>query len=240
MPPQQKSGFKYQSRSMQTDIGMCGNMISDNIYRFTSREAAAHELAEQLEEYRGTDSVVLAIPRGGVSIGYIVAGDLDLPLDIVLSKKIGHPNNPEYAIGSVTMQGILLDTSDVSDEYISKETHRIWELLDTRYRMYMGNRKPVSLTGRHVIIVDDGIATGNTVLSTIAVVHKRQPASIIVATPVAAPDSLEVISEQADEIVCLLAPRDFFAVGQFYKEFHQLTDDEVIKMLNESNNQPTE
>lgn len=213
-------------------------MISNSIYHFANREEAAHELAEELRQYQSTYSVILAIPRGGVPIGCVLAKDLNLSLDIVLSKKIGHPDNPEYAIGSITMQGILLAPTDVPTEYISRETKRIRELLSMRYTMYMGNKKPVPLTGRNVIIVDDGIATGNTILSTIDLVRKHQPAKIIVATPVAAPDSLDIVSEQADEIVCLLAPQHFFAVGQFYEEFHQLTDDEVIQLLHEANSLP--
>ena len=215
-------------------------IIFNGITRFRNRGEAARELAERLQHYKGTNSVVLAIPRGGVAIGCVVARELGLPLDIVLSKKIGHPDNPEYAIGSVTLQGMLLGTANVPTEYIIEETKRIRELLHKRYSMYMGNKQPISLAGKNVILVDDGIATGNTLLSTIDAIREQGPAGIVVGVPVASPDALESVEEKADETVCLLAPGYFFAVGQFYEEFHQLTDTEVIRLLDDAADTPAD
>jgi predicted phosphoribosyltransferase len=203
---------------------------------FKDRFDAGKKLAKALQHYKNRDGVVLAVPRGGVEIGYVLAQELDLPLEIVLSKKIGHPNQPEFAIGAVSLESrIVNERPDVSDEYIEKETSRLRQLLRERYKSYYGDRQPLSLEDKIVIIVDDGIATGNTLLSTVELVRHHRPRWVVVAIPVAPPDSLRHI-EQAkgvDEVVCLLAPRDFYAVGQFYENFEQVEDEEVVRLLKE-------
>lgn len=201
---------------------------------FEDREDAAYELAGELMEYSNTNGVILAIPRGGVPVGYVLSRELGLPLDISLSKKIGHPENPEYAIGSVSLQGVILNSNNVPMEYIVEETKKVRDLLTKRYALYMGNRRPQSLSGKTVIIVDDGVATGSTVLATIAAVRENSPKEIVVAVPVASPEALEAIEEQADRTVCLEAPEHFSAVGQFYRNFAQLDDDEVIYLLHDA------
>jgi putative phosphoribosyl transferase len=171
-----------------------------------------------------------------VEIGYVVAKELELPLEIVLSKKIGHPHHSEFAIGAVSLEGrVVNERSDVSDEYIEEETGRLRNLLRERYKKYYGERKPASLEDKIVIVVDDGIATGNTLLSTIELIRHHNPRWVVVAIPVAPPDSLRHIEEAkgVDEVVCLLAPRDFHAVGQFYENFDQVEDKEVIRLLHE-------
>lgn len=203
---------------------------------FKDRFDAGKQLAKVLQHYKNRDGVILAVPRGGVEIGYVLAKELNLPLEIVLSKKIGHPHQPEFAIGAVSLESrIISERGDVSEEYIEKETKRLRQLLRERYKMYYGDRKPANLDDKIVIVVDDGIATGNTLLSTVELVRHHNPHWVVVAIPVAPPDSLRHV-EQAkgvDEVVCLLAPRDFYAVGQFYENFEQVEDDEVVRLLNE-------
>ncbi len=203
---------------------------------FKDRFDAGRQLAKALQHYKNRDGVILAVPRGGVEIGYVLARELDLPLEVVLSKKIGHPNQPEFAIGAVSLESrIVNERPDVSEEYIEKETNRLRQLLRERYKSYYGDRQPLSLEDKIVIVVDDGIATGNTLLSTVELVRHHRPRWVVVAIPVAPPDSLRHI-EQAkgvDEVVCLLAPRDFYAVGQFYENFDQVEDEEVRRLLKE-------
>ena len=203
---------------------------------FKDRFDAGRQLAKALQHYKNRDGVILAVPRGGVEIGYIVAKELELPLEIVLSKKIGHPHHSEFAIGAVSLEGrVVTERSDVSDEYIEQETGRLRHLLRERYKKYYGERKPANLEDKIVIVVDDGIATGNTLLSTIELIRHHNPRWVVVAVPVAPPDSLRHIEEAkgVDEVVCLLSPRDFYAVGQFYENFDQVEDKEVIRLLHE-------
>lgn len=204
---------------------------------FKDRFDAGKQLAKALLHYKNRDGVVLAVPRGGVEIGYVVAKELDLPLEVVLSKKIGHPYHPEFAIGAVSLEGrVFSERSDVTKEYIEEETERLRSLLRERYKTYYGDRKPVSMEDKIVIVVDDGIATGNTLLSTIELIRHHKPRWVVVAIPVAPPDSLHKFRQAAgvDEVVCLLSPRDFYAVGQFYENFDQVEDVEVVRLLHEA------
>lgn len=203
---------------------------------FKDRIEAAHLLAKKLEKYKN-DCVVVALPRGGVPIGYIVAEELGVPLDIVLSKKIGYPFNKEFAIGSVGIQGrIINEDIPVSKEYIEEETATIRKSLKDKYKKYMGNKEPINLKNKKVIIVDDGIATGNTMMLTIELIKKNEPEKIIVATPVAPPESIQKIVENVDEVVCLSVPEFFIGVSQFYENFEQVNDETVIELLRKSNN----
>ncbi|MDX5418949.1 MAG: phosphoribosyltransferase [Hymenobacteraceae bacterium] len=197
-----------------------------------NREEAAELLADRLEIYKGRKGVVLAIPRGGVPVGAPIAKRLGMPLEVTVSKKIGHPSNPEYAIGAVSLEDVEVDERiDVPHEYIEAETERLRQSLRKKYQLFMGNRKPVELEDRIVIIVDDGIATGKTLLSTVNMVKKRHPQKIIVAVPVAPRSAIEQFEAIVDEVVCLLVPPFFQAVGQFYLEFTQTSDEEVIELL---------
>jgi putative phosphoribosyl transferase len=203
---------------------------------FKDRFDAGKQLAKALQHYKNRDGVILAVPRGGVEVGYVVAKELELPLEIVLSKKIGHPHHSEFAIGAVSLEGrVVTERADVSEEYIEQETERLRHMLRERYKKYCGERKPASLEDKIVIVVDDGIATGNTLLSTVELIRHHNPRWVVVAIPVAAPDSLHHIEEAkgVDEVVCLLSPRDFYAVGQFYENFDQVEDKEVIRLLHE-------
>ncbi len=203
---------------------------------FKDRFDAGRQLAKALQHYKNREGVILAVPRGGVEIGYIVAKELELPLEVVLSKKIGHPLHSEFAIGAVSMEGLVVtQRPDVSDEYIRTETKRLRHLLQARHKKYYGDREPANLEGKIVIVVDDGIATGNTLLSTVELIRHHNPRWVVIAIPVAPPDSLLHIENASgvDEVVCLLTPHDFYAVGQFYKNFDQVEDDEVVRLLQE-------
>lgn len=204
---------------------------------FKDRYDAAMELALKLEKYKGNDGIVLAIPRGGVPIGYVIARDLGFPLEIILSKKIGHPTNPEYAIGSVSLDGVVIndDVSDVSTEYIYQTAGKILQDLKTKFKYYMGDHEPTNLQNKTVIIVDDGIATGSTIIATIHSVRKMNPKEIIIAAPVASPSSINKLEKISDEVVFLLAPQNFRGVGQFFYDFSQVEDEEVILLLKEAN-----
>ena len=197
------------------------------------RIEAGQMLSDKLKKYQNTDTIVLAIPRGGVPIGYIIAKNLGLSLDIVLSKKIGHPSNKEFAIGAVSLDSFIIDEhSSVSSSYIESEIKRLRTLLTEKYQLYRKNKITISLEGKEVILVDDGIATGNTLLVTIAMLRKKNVKKIIVAIAVLPTSAIEKFTTKADELVYLIASQNFTSVGAFYEEFNQVSDDEVISMLN--------
>lgn len=203
---------------------------------FQDRMDAAIQLAEALKKYKNEEGVVLAIPRGGVPIAFVIAKELGWPLDVILIKKIGYPLNPEFAIGAVSMQGRIINKSiDVDKEYIESETLKIREMLKERYHKYMGDRKPADLTGKTVIIVDDGIATGQTVQASVDIAKAVNAGKIVIAVPVGPPDTIEKFRQQVDEVICLETPEEFYAVGQFYRNFEQTDDEEVIAYLDKAN-----
>lgn len=207
---------------------------------FTNREEAGILVAEKLLKYKADkEAVIVTIPRGGISIGYAIAKKLELPLEIVLSKKIGHPFNKEYAIGAVTLKNSILSDAalEVSQVYIHDETERIRKLLKQRLESYYGDRKPMELKDKIVILVDDGVATGNTMISCIQLIQMQKPLKIIVALPVAPPSAFKKIKamDEVDEAICLSTPVNFQAVGQFYEEFNQVDDKEVIELLKKAN-----
>lgn len=204
---------------------------------FKDRIDAGLQLAEKLKGYRNEDIVVLAIPRGGLPLGSIIAKSLMAPLDVALSKKIGHPYNKEYAIGAVSLgHRILSDAAEVEKGYIEKETAKIRAKLKKRHDHYYKNRTQESLKDKVVIIVDDGIATGNTILVTAELIHDQKPKKTIVAIPVAPKTSIPKLeaSPFIDEVICLFAPFNFHAVGQFYQNFPQVSDVEALAILEES------
>lgn len=202
---------------------------------FTDRDEAAHLLAEELKEYRDTDTVVLALPRGGVPLGHIIASKLRLPLDIELIKKIGYPGQPEYAVGAVSLHSQVLNPDiNLPQDYYDEQIARVRHELRERYRRYKGARKPVEVKGRTVLLVDDGIATGYTIMAAAQLIRAANPARIVVAVPVASPRVLDKLSGYVDEIVCLHAPAHFQAVGQFYEDFSEVTHGDVVRLLTEA------
>lgn len=207
---------------------------------YTNREEAGKLLANKLTNYKDNKEVVIvAIPRGGVPVGYEISNKLNVPLEIVLSKKIGHPFNKEYAIGAVTIENsILSDAADeVSPVYIYDETEQMRALLKQRHQLYYGDKKPLPLKDKIVILVDDGIATGNTIISCIQLIQLQKPSKMIVALPVAPNSSLRKIREmpEVNEVICLSAPVNFQSVGQFYEDFDQVNDNEVVALLKKAN-----
>ena len=204
---------------------------------FKNRYDAAMQLAVELEKYRGRDAIVVAVPRGGVPIGYTVAKELGLPLEIILSKKIGHPYNPEIAIGSVTLHGAVIDdrVMDVDMDYIHRTADRILHDLKEKYKLYMGNRKPRDLKNKTVIVVDDGAATGNTLMATVRAMRKDKPKEIIIAVPVSPPDTANQLRSVSDDFICLSTPHEFYGISRFYEDFSQVSDEEVIELLGNVN-----
>lgn len=208
---------------------------------FVNREEAGKLLAKELVDYKNKkDAVIVTIPRGGVPIGYIIAKELKLPLDIVLSKKIGHPLHKEFAIGAVTLNDIILSEAadTVSTEYIEAETTRIRTVLKQRQNWYYGNKTALNLKDKLVILVDDGVATGNTLISSIKLIEKQKPSQIIVGLPVGPPSTIKKIRAlpYVNKTICLLTPYYFHSVGEFYETFNPVDDKEVIRLLKASVN----
>jgi predicted phosphoribosyltransferase len=194
------------------------------------------KLIPLLAKYKNEEGVVLAVPRGGVPIGYYIAMEYNFPLEILLTKKIGHPGSSELAIGAVSLENeVIDDRHNISDAYIEEQVQIIRKSLQERYKKFMGDRKPMDLENKIVIIVDDGIATGNTILAAIKMIRAKHPKKIVVAVPVAPPRTAIVIEKEVDDFVCVSIPEEFFGVGQFYHDFSQVTDREVIELLKEAN-----
>jgi len=201
---------------------------------YENRKDAAMQLIPYLEKYKHEQVVILAIPRGGVPIGYYIAKAFDFPIELLMTKKIGHPTNPEFAIGAVNMEDYIIDEPmDVSDSYIAENVKQVRENLKERYKLFMGDYKPIDLDNKTVIIVDDGIATGNTILSSISMLRRKKINKIIVAVPVAAKQSVRKIREVVDEFICPKIPEYFIGVGMHYKDFSEVNDQEVIALLQE-------
>ncbi len=203
---------------------------------FENRTAAARQLAMALEEYRNRHPLVLAIPRGAVPMAKIVADELGGELDVVLVHKIGAPGNPEFAVGSVDESGWVYLAEyaaevGANDEYVQKEVARQMEAIRQRRMQYTPVRPPIDPAGRVVIVIDDGLATGSTMIAALHALRTRKPAELICAIPVAPPDTLDKVRGNADRVICLSTPFNFGAVAQFYEEFPQITDAEVIATL---------
>jgi putative phosphoribosyl transferase len=207
---------------------------------FTDRIDAGKRLASALNDFSGKNGIVLAIPRGGVVVGFEIAKSLNLPLDVIIPRKIGAPENPELAVGAVAEDGTtILDNQlikylEVSKEYIAIETQRQKREIGRRLKLYRQDASYPNLNGLDVIVVDDGIATGSTMKAALASVRNRGAASVTVAVPVGPPSTIEELNEVADRVVCLYKPEYFQAIGEFYTDFSQTPDEEVIRLLRES------
>jgi putative phosphoribosyl transferase len=207
---------------------------------FSDRVEAGKRLASALTDFAGKNGIVLAIPRGGVVVGYEIAKALSLPLDVIIPRKIGAPDNPELAIGAMTEDGtIILDDNlityiGVQRDYIKAESERQKHEIERRLKLYRQNEPYPSLKGLDVVIVDDGIATGSTMKAALASVKNRGASTVTVAVPVGPPSTIKELKKQADRVVCLYAPEYFQAIGQFYTDFNQTTDEEVISLLKQS------
>ncbi len=199
---------------------------------FRDRMEAGSLLAGKLKKFYDQNGLVLAVPRGGIPVAYVVAKELGFPLDIILTKKIGHPVNREYAIGAVSLTDhFVVPHEQVSEKYIGKEIKKIRKRLMEMQQGFLGGKKPEPVKGKTVIIIDDGIATGNTLLSTVHMLRKSNPAKIVVAAPVASSGAVKKLAAEADEVVVVLIPEAFYGVGAFYEDFHQVSDEEVMYYL---------
>lgn len=203
---------------------------------FTDREDAARQLAAALKSYQGTHALVLAIPRGAVPMGRVLAQQLQADLDVVLVHKLGAPGNPELAIGAVDETGwhYVADyaaTTGADQAYIEREIQRQLEIMRARRALYTPVRASIDPKDRDVIIVDDGLATGATMIAALHATRTKQPRKLVCAVPVAAPDTLPRIRPLVDELICLHAPAWFHSVGQFYARFSQVEDSEVVRLL---------
>ena len=206
---------------------------------FTDRKDAGRKLAAALSGFRNQDCLVLALPRGGVPVAAEVALVLHAPLDILLVRKIGVPTQPELAMGAVIDGGAPVIVRNPEMIRLSGTTERQFESacaeqlreIERRRALYLRGHHPVSPKGRVTIVIDDGIATGATMRAALQATRMRHPKTLVLATPVAAPDTLEMLRGEVDKIVCLESPDDFGAVGRFYADFEQTTDEEVVSTL---------
>lgn len=208
------------------------------LQRFRNRTDAGRQLAERLAAYANrSDVLVLGLPRGGVPVGFEVARALGAPLDVFLVRKLGVPGYEELAMGAVASGGgrVLNDEIvrglGISENEIDAAVARELEEVARRERLYRGDRPPPDVAGRTVILVDDGLATGATMRAAVAALRRQRPAGIVVAVPTASPDTCEALKAEADDVICAMTPEPFFAVGHWYDDFTQTTDEEVRDFL---------
>jgi predicted phosphoribosyltransferase len=206
--------------------------------RFRNREHAAQLLAESLSaDYKNKNPLILGIPRGALPMARIIAEALGGELDVVLVHKLGHPDQPEFAIGAIDESGntyLAEWATELPSEILEEEKQRQLAVLRRRRAQYTPSRPPIDPSGRITIVVDDGIATGSTMIAALRAVRAQKPQKLICAVAVASPEAARSIAREADAIVCLMAPAEFFAVGQFFEDFAQVTDEEVATTLRQS------
>jgi predicted phosphoribosyltransferase len=206
---------------------------------FRNREDAARQLAEELKGRELHDPLVLAIPRGGVVTGAVLARELGADLDVVLSRKLRAPGQPELAVGAVSEDGqIYLNPDarqflDLLKEYLAQQGRHQWAEITRRKKLFRSVRTPSPVAGRSVIVTDDGIATGSTMIAAPQTIKSQNPCEVLVAVPVASPERLKEVRRWCDDVVCLLSPQEFRAIGQFYEDFTQVEDQEVLQRLRE-------
>jgi putative phosphoribosyl transferase len=213
--------------------------------RFTNREQAGRLLGEELRAYAGEDTIVLGLPRGGVPVAFEVARALRAPLDVRVVRKLGVPWHPELGVGAVAEEGHIDLNADVlkhvglSEGELSRLIEAKRREVQERVQKFRAGRPQPELQGRTVILVDDGIATGGTVRAAIRSVRTHHPRQIVLAVPVAAPDTLADLAPGLDRIVCLMAPPNLYAIGLWYEDFQQVDDDEVAALLERARSEPT-
>ncbi len=204
---------------------------------FANREDAGRQLAKRLRRRELHDPLVLAIPRGGVVTGAELARELGADLDVVLSRKLRAPMQPELAIGAVAEDGRMYlnhyaqEVLDLSEDYLAEERNHQLAEIARRQQLFRRVRPQAPAAGRSVIVTDDGIATGSTMIAALQTVKTQNPREVLVAVPVASPDRLAEVRRWCDDVVCLLAPEEFWAIGQFYEDFTQVEDGEVVALL---------
>lgn len=212
---------------------------------FRNRRDAGARLAAALEKYKERRPVVLALPRGGVPVAAEVATRLDAPLDLILVRKIGLPIQPELAMGAVADGGMptvvrneeVIRAARVDKESFKRVQDRELQEIERRRRSYLGDRPPLDVVGRLAIVVDDGVATGATTRAALRSAAARKPSALVLAIPVAPPSAVAMLRREVDELVCLATPEDFFAIGTYYDDFRQVSDDDVRRLLAEHRQQ---
>lgn len=213
------------------------NRIIHNPVIFRNRESAGLLLAKRLLKYKKEDLIILALPRGGVVVAEEVAKKLERPLEVIVARKIGSPYNSELGIGAISENNVqILDTHTiqligVSSLHIHEIIEREQKELKRRIKLYRKGKSLPSLQNKTVILIDDGVATGATARAAIETIYKLQPLRLIFAVPVCSPDVAEVLQKEVDEFICLYIPNSLEAIGQFYQNFDQVTDDEVMNIL---------
>lgn len=204
---------------------------------FADRQDAGRQLASALQERDADADVVLAVPRGGLPLGREVADALGLPLSVAVAQKMGSPGNPEYAIGAVASDGTTwldeaaIERAGVDDAYVEQERQETEAAAREKADRYPDGDEALDLQGQRVVIVDDGAATGATAIAATQLARESGASDVLLAVPVAPPGTLEELTGEADTVVCLLAPPAFQAVGQYYEQFGQVTDEEAIQLL---------
>jgi putative phosphoribosyl transferase len=207
---------------------------------FYDRTDAGRRLAKLLKRRIQGPCIVLAIPRGGVVVGYEVAKELGCPLDVVISRKVGAPAQPELAVGAVAEDGVVFVDEEiaglvgVSRDYVERRAREELREVRRRAEEYRGGREMPDLSGKTVILVDDGLATGLTMLAAVHMARNKGAEKVVVAVPVSPPETVAKLRRQADEVICLETPTNFYAIGQFYDRFDQLTDEETNSILRKS------
>jgi predicted phosphoribosyltransferase len=206
---------------------------------FRDRSDAGRRLARALSVYRGRNAVVLALPRGGVPVAAEVAEALDAPLDLILVRKIGVPSQPELAMGAVVDGAVpiivrnqeVIELSGTTAEEFEAVCAKELAEIERRRKLYLGERTRAPITGQVTIVVDDGIATGATTLAALKAVRNRKPKELVLAVPVAPPDTIERLRGEVDALICLETPESFGAIGLFYQDFRQVSDEQVVQVL---------
>ncbi len=204
---------------------------------FKNRREAGEKLAAQLEAYKGRKPLILAVPRGGVTVAEPVWENIGGELDLIITRKIGAPYQPELAIGAVSGDGFVMLNNNivsrlnVTEDYINTAAEKEQNEIRRRLKIYRGNRSMPLIDNRLVVIIDDGVATGYTLLAALRSLQEKNPAKLVLAIPVGPPDTLTMLENEVDELLCLEAPVHFSAVGQFYRQFDQVSDSEVTAIL---------
>jgi putative phosphoribosyl transferase len=229
--------FLYLNLPIYQLAKFCG---CENMAYFSDRVEAGKRLVAALADFSFKNGLVLAIPRGGVVVGFEIADALGLPLDVIIPRKLGAPDNPELAIGAVTEDGTailddnLITYMSVNEKYIQKESERQKQEIIRRLKLYRQDAPYPNLKGLDVIVVDDGIATGSTMKAALVSVKNKGASTVTVAVPVGPPSTIQDLKQLADKVVCLYMPEYFQAIGQFYSDFNQTTDEEVIQLLRQN------
>lgn len=203
---------------------------------FQDRTDGGQQLARELLRYQELHPLVVALPRGGVPVGYEVARALDADLDVIVVRKLGAPGNPEFAIGAIApgvieVNRLVIETYGISDRYLEQVIERERSEMERRERLYRSGRDPSKAAGRTVLLIDDGLATGATATAAVASIRAQRPERVVFGAPACACESAENLAHNADEVVCVLRPREFGAVSLWYRDFVPTTDQEVTECL---------